>query len=267
MTMRLSIISLAGIARTLVAVGTSSDADMFLTTAAAAPRSTCASSPSAFGVAGLASASLGLAGVTSVLAAGGCVTAGGACLLAGAGSAFGWAGSALAGPAPPWRGRHCLRRPSARARGLVRAARTGPTTVHRRRRSTRLRSIRVSSRPGTHANSGRPRRDPRGTCGTSPRPTTRSVRMVKLNCSRQLLASIPSVRQASDTDACPSVFLSACGYPHLRRLKASAFAQCPDAHKSANRPRRRHQPCGDGSTCIFCGQRGAVIRTPCGRSR
>ena len=47
MTMRLSIISLAGMARTLVAVGTSSDADMFLTTAAAAPRSTCTSSPSA----------------------------------------------------------------------------------------------------------------------------------------------------------------------------------------------------------------------------
>ncbi|OBJ60126.1 hypothetical protein A5628_09145 [Mycobacterium colombiense] len=38
MTIRLSIISLAGTARTLVAVGTSSDADMFLTTAAAAPR-------------------------------------------------------------------------------------------------------------------------------------------------------------------------------------------------------------------------------------
>lgn len=38
MTIRLSIISLAGMARTLVAVGTSSEADMFLTTAAAAPR-------------------------------------------------------------------------------------------------------------------------------------------------------------------------------------------------------------------------------------
>ena len=49
MTIRLSIISLAGTARTLVAVGTSSDADMFLTTAAAAPRSTCISSPSAGG--------------------------------------------------------------------------------------------------------------------------------------------------------------------------------------------------------------------------
>ncbi len=47
MTMRLSIITLAGMARTLVAVGTSSEADMFLTTAAAAPRSTCVSSPPA----------------------------------------------------------------------------------------------------------------------------------------------------------------------------------------------------------------------------
>src|ERR1700738_2344064 len=47
MTIRLSISSLAGMARTLVAVGTSSDADMFLTTAAAAPRSPCTSSPSA----------------------------------------------------------------------------------------------------------------------------------------------------------------------------------------------------------------------------
>src|ERR1700753_684111 len=49
MTIRLSISSLAGTARTLVAVGTSSDADMFLTTAAAAPRSVCSSSPSAGG--------------------------------------------------------------------------------------------------------------------------------------------------------------------------------------------------------------------------
>ncbi len=39
-TTRLSIISLAGMARTLVAVGRSSDCDMFFTTAAAAPRNT-----------------------------------------------------------------------------------------------------------------------------------------------------------------------------------------------------------------------------------
>src|SRR5690606_10145773 len=44
MTMRLSIIALAGMARTLVAVGTSSDASMLRTTAAAGPRNTCFSS-------------------------------------------------------------------------------------------------------------------------------------------------------------------------------------------------------------------------------
>ena len=49
MTMRLSIIALAGMARTLVAVGTSSEADMFLATAAAAPRSTWFSSSPAAG--------------------------------------------------------------------------------------------------------------------------------------------------------------------------------------------------------------------------
>src|ERR1700757_2450102 len=61
MTIRLSIISLAGTARTLVAVGTSSDADMFLTTAAAAPRSTCSSSPSA----GATAAAFGAAGAVA----------------------------------------------------------------------------------------------------------------------------------------------------------------------------------------------------------
>ena len=60
MTIRLSIISLAGKARTLVAVGTSNDADMFFTTAAAAPRSTRVSSPSADGT---GAAAFGLAGV------------------------------------------------------------------------------------------------------------------------------------------------------------------------------------------------------------
>src|SRR2546423_4047785 len=68
MTIRLSIINLAGMARTLVAVGTSSDDDMFFTTAAAAPRSTWFSSPSAgasagaFGLAGAGSGAFGLAG-------------------------------------------------------------------------------------------------------------------------------------------------------------------------------------------------------------
>ena len=50
MTTRLSIISLAGMARTLVAVGTSSEAFMFLTTAAEAPRSTWFSSPARLGL-------------------------------------------------------------------------------------------------------------------------------------------------------------------------------------------------------------------------
>src|SRR6187200_1214166 len=91
MTMRLSIISLAGMARTLVAVGTSSDADMFFTTAAAAPRNTCASSPPPVGAEDAAdfdSAAVGLAGATSVFAAGGSVLAGGASFLGEAGSAL-----------------------------------------------------------------------------------------------------------------------------------------------------------------------------------
>jgi hypothetical protein len=62
MTIRLSIINFAGIARTLVAVGTSSDADMFLTTAAAAPRSTRTSSPSARGSAAAGFFAAGLSG-------------------------------------------------------------------------------------------------------------------------------------------------------------------------------------------------------------
>ena len=42
-------------------------------------------------------------------------------------------------------------------------------------------SARGSSRRGIHANWDLPTRDPRGTCDTSPRPTTRSVRMVKVS--------------------------------------------------------------------------------------
>src|SRR5882757_4700072 len=87
MTVRLSNISLAGMARTLVAVGTSSEAFMFLTTAAAAPRSTATSSPSAVGAAG------GLALSGSALAGSGAGLAGAAA--AGA-AAFG-AGGAAAG--------------------------------------------------------------------------------------------------------------------------------------------------------------------------
>src|ERR1700720_4278435 len=77
MTVRLSIISLAGTARTLVAVGRSSDIDMFLTTAAAAPRSTWTSSPSAgAGPTGRAGAGAGGALVTPLPTVAG-VTGGG----------------------------------------------------------------------------------------------------------------------------------------------------------------------------------------------
>ena len=89
MTVRLSIINLAGMARTLVAVGTSSEAFMFLTTAAAAPRSTATSSSSPGG--GPAGALAALAG--SAFAAAGSALRGGLGLAA-AGSAL--AGSALA---------------------------------------------------------------------------------------------------------------------------------------------------------------------------
>ncbi|GFG54693.1 hypothetical protein MAGR_61340 [Mycolicibacterium agri] len=74
MTVRLSIINLAGMARTLVAVGTSSEADMFFTTAAAAPRNGCVSPPVAgafaagLASAGLASEGLGVVGALSALA-------------------------------------------------------------------------------------------------------------------------------------------------------------------------------------------------------
>jgi len=100
MTIRLSIINLAGMARTLVAVGTSSEKDMFFTTAAAAPRSTCVSSPSAgagAGAAGLAAAFSGsgaLAGAATPLP----MSAFGAGAGAGSGGAVGagaWAGCPL----------------------------------------------------------------------------------------------------------------------------------------------------------------------------
>ena len=87
--MRLSASSLAGTARTLVAVGTVSEAFMFLTTAADAPRSgDCL--PAATGIAGLAAAA-GAAGFASPVLAGALLSAG----LAGAG-ALGVAGFAAA---------------------------------------------------------------------------------------------------------------------------------------------------------------------------
>ena len=165
MTIRLSISSLAGMARTLVAVGTSSDADMFLTTAAAAPRSTCTSSPSAGG---------GVAGL---------------------------AGGAVAAPLPaPARQRY----PRAwRVREFRRAARplrpvsvAGAVAAACRQWGSRCpgligRSVRGCSQPGTRASSDPPRRGRRGTCGTFPRPAIRFARMVNLCCSRPLFASIP----------------------------------------------------------------------------
>src|SRR5215212_6618568 len=80
-TMRLSASSLAGTARTLVAVGTVSETFMFLTTAAEAPRSgDCL--PAAIGVAGAAA-----------LAAGALLSAAGAGAAAGFSGAFAGAGS------------------------------------------------------------------------------------------------------------------------------------------------------------------------------
>src|ERR671929_836079 len=65
MTIRLSASSLAGTARTLVAVGTVSEAFMFFTTLAAAPRSGVRFGPSA------ASVAAGPAGLAAGFAAGG----------------------------------------------------------------------------------------------------------------------------------------------------------------------------------------------------
>src|SRR3954469_21409234 len=85
MTMRLSAISFAGTARTLVAVGTLSEASMFLAMAAAAPRS-CFDSGSSFFASALGSA-FAAAGFGAALAAGfgadvGSGLAGAACLAA-----------------------------------------------------------------------------------------------------------------------------------------------------------------------------------------
>src|SRR6478736_8943470 len=96
MTTRLSIINLAGMARTLVAVGTSNDAFMFLTTAADAPRSTWFSSSGASAdeeAAGLAGAAA-LAGAGSAAAGAGAGVAG-----FGAGTLGAGAGAAGAGAA------------------------------------------------------------------------------------------------------------------------------------------------------------------------
>ena len=105
MTIRLSIISLAGTARTLVAVGTSNDADMFFTTAAAAPRSTRVSSPSADGTGAAAFGLAGVAGdlcsVEAPLIAGGAFAGGGAVVGSLAGVGFGSGGAAGSAGCPP----------------------------------------------------------------------------------------------------------------------------------------------------------------------
>src|SRR5437773_4632796 len=64
-TMRLSASSLAGTARTLVAVGTARDASMLRTTLAAAPRSWLVAAPAGTGIAGLGA---GLAGAAVAVA-------------------------------------------------------------------------------------------------------------------------------------------------------------------------------------------------------
>src|SRR5215471_1811005 len=88
MTMRLSMSSLAGTARTLVAVGTARLAAMFCAVRAAAPRSLVSSASCGSGAAG--ACGFGAAGAWGGGAAGGC---GGACgwLAAwGCGCAWGW---------------------------------------------------------------------------------------------------------------------------------------------------------------------------------
>src|SRR5690348_4637623 len=93
-TTRLSAMSLAGTARTLVAVGTASESSMFVTTRAAAPRSVVVVSSdvtgaAAFGVVGAAGSGATAAGA----GAGGAATAG------AGGAAIGAAGGADAAAA------------------------------------------------------------------------------------------------------------------------------------------------------------------------
>src|SRR5690242_2305995 len=99
MTRRLSIISFAGMARTLVAVGMVSDDDMFLTIAAAGPRSTFDSSAAGSAGAVLVGAALEV-GAGVVLACGLLPRAcGGAAAADAAAVALGAAGAVAAGAA------------------------------------------------------------------------------------------------------------------------------------------------------------------------
>ncbi len=110
MTMRLSNSSFTGTARTDVAVGSSSEAFMFLATAAAGPRRVTSSGPSGAESASLAGAAAlacglaaGLAGAAAGFAAG-AAGAAGAAEAAAAGCAAGFAGAAGWGAAFGWAG-------------------------------------------------------------------------------------------------------------------------------------------------------------------
>ena len=111
-TMRLSMSSLAGTARTDVAVGTSSELSMFVTTRALAPRiGDCWASPRGVDALG-ASGSRGLGG-----AAAGCGSwRAGAASFAWGAAVAGWAGAACAGGGGAGSGGRGLR-PWGRARG------------------------------------------------------------------------------------------------------------------------------------------------------
>src|SRR4051812_9065265 len=98
MTMRLSNSSFTGTARTDVAVGISSEAFMFLATAAAGPRSVTYSGPAGASVASAALA----AGLAAAVGFDGAGAAAAGAALAGAGAAAGVAGAAGAGAA--WAG-------------------------------------------------------------------------------------------------------------------------------------------------------------------
>ena len=244
MTIRLSIISLAGMARTLVAVGTSSDADMFFTTAAAAPRSTCVSSPSAGGPAGASAWR----------------------------AAFAGAGSAFSRRRLPWRRgrrRRCPRWPSVRARAPVPAARSARplAPVARCRRWTAVRwLVRGSSRLGIHANSG-----------STDEGSSRNLRYISStnhsfcpNGDGELTAATRLDSFASGkrfVRRSPLIFFGP-RLPAFRRLKANASAIGQTMRtalwslwSSSSLVVRAGSTCSDAATAA------AGCRTPCGRWR
>ena len=160
MTMRLSASSLAGTARTLVAVGTVSETFMFLTTLAAAPRSGLCL-PAATGVAALPAAGLSAAGFSAGFSAGGGRGGGRSARRRGFGRgwpASGGVGLRLRRGAGRCRRRRCS---AGGARAVARHPRGCPAGSRRRTRA----------RPGRRS-TGR-----RGTAGTSPRPATRWCRI------------------------------------------------------------------------------------------